>query len=1326
MYVHTCLFFSFSFYRAENALRHFATQPGLAFSLLQILANASVNTQLRHMAGVLLRQHIGRNWVQDDDEEEEEEEDHVATDYNPETGEIEQVRIKTSLSSEHTSFLQMKRALVAIPVAEEEKNQIKSALAPLLADTHSEIRTCVCMIIAAIAEHDVDSWPELIPGLISALSSSNPVLIVGALRCFTLLTEDFTGSTFGPHVRQLFAVLATLSGPKSPVSPAIKAGALALYSAVIVSYTVTEDPQDRAFEKKHAAVLLPTLSELMGICNWVLDQPFPSSLTGFSAAESMFEFRAEAINVFITLIAYFPKLMRTHLVTLTGIVERAATAALPFFDLHVIRHRYTITSGVQSEHPLAGLAQLMANALAFYSLLVDSPLGAGKHLRTRLASCYAVVGSLLQLTEADCEDLREDVGQFAELENEVSDYDGSSMKSSILRKQAIIFVCQSIEAWPRSAGDAAANEVSNLCRKAHTTASTGDSMWWKYLEAGAMLTGQLLTNIDAFVKQTILPLPIVLQHVILPSLSSTKETFAQNMGASMGGSAIDIASEELCFLRARGAWLIGLVSLPITSGALAAMSAFSDRLLASPTSKKAKNVAAAAADPSGERAGRAVAESRDYLAKLLPMLVQCLSPHADSLVQVSAAVSFRLAGVGLANLDLSAIELTCLCAKLTQSGRAVQPPFSTDSLLAPIFSPLLEGLGSVLAGGDSGGALHCALETLCWAVQAAASWEASRVELSSPGRYGDVARTVFDAYDSRGMSIVVYLSSLAGSIVNAVLRCWTANFSDPVVAENAVDIIKALTAIPSCAAEATGCVLPAVLSVLSRPVEEVPAGVRMIALEMVSVVLRNTAPGWAARPTDVYSSSSSSGSVLAHVTPLVTIQSVAATVSGPFAFRHAPGATALSGQEVVERLLPLVLQVGATASSDESWLIQGSCALTSTIFAIYGPVIAGNAAYAPLAKGAAELAFRLLRAKDSDMSETAIAPVARLLTQLLVNVGSTPLIDEATKVQLFNLALTRVVNSRTHTLTVALLLFFCRAIVQNPTTVFSLLATRGTLSMMVEKVTEKPVKAKKGAFKLTAPKTKVVTTQELVEVSALQAFINILASRATDFHSAYACKVVFTAIARMLCDSDCLRAISPLMVDGPEAFDFDDHVMTRSKTAVKTKIPTAPVPAVPTLIALLSEAVARAVENKLMEEDRKTRGVDFDDEEGLFAETDDENEAAEYNEDETDAAAVVSAAQSKARSIFADAEGFENGTMNLSDMLDFEELGGGGEGYDRFGDQEDFPEFIYDLLDQVDLGTLGVSTIKSLPVELITSVIPLLSAEQREPLQKILTGKWSE
>jgi hypothetical protein len=121
---------------AESLLTAGSSQPGFAMALLSVALTHSDPPPLRQLALVLLKKHIREHWT-----------------------------------FESSHFMEP-------PISDEEKAQVRAALPSGLSDPVSALRTAVSMAIASVAQWDCpQAWPELVPGLVQAISQKdNPHL----------------------------------------------------------------------------------------------------------------------------------------------------------------------------------------------------------------------------------------------------------------------------------------------------------------------------------------------------------------------------------------------------------------------------------------------------------------------------------------------------------------------------------------------------------------------------------------------------------------------------------------------------------------------------------------------------------------------------------------------------------------------------------------------------------------------------------------------------------------------------------------------------------------------------------------------------------------------------------------------------------------------------------------------------------------------------------------------------------------------------------------------------------------------------------------------
>jgi hypothetical protein len=156
---------------AEKELNRLQTENGFSCVLLQILTNTTSNNKnnyelIRLAAAIQLSKIAKTYWT------------------------IEQQKLLSD--EEKTINLQY-----GYTIGNNEKQQIKHILPQLLADSNTNIRKTICLIIEHIGECDFpEHWPELPPFLLNTITNlnnnSNINLVLGSLQCFGSLSGHLT------------------------------------------------------------------------------------------------------------------------------------------------------------------------------------------------------------------------------------------------------------------------------------------------------------------------------------------------------------------------------------------------------------------------------------------------------------------------------------------------------------------------------------------------------------------------------------------------------------------------------------------------------------------------------------------------------------------------------------------------------------------------------------------------------------------------------------------------------------------------------------------------------------------------------------------------------------------------------------------------------------------------------------------------------------------------------------------------------------------------------------------------------------------------------
>ena len=113
--------------RAESSLAEAADRPNYALAVLRLVAEPSIDDQIRQAAAVNFKNHLRLRWASDDS-----------------------------------------------PVPDPEQDQIKTLIVPLMLSATPKIQSQLSEALALIGHHDFPkSWPSLLPELIANLQKAS-------------------------------------------------------------------------------------------------------------------------------------------------------------------------------------------------------------------------------------------------------------------------------------------------------------------------------------------------------------------------------------------------------------------------------------------------------------------------------------------------------------------------------------------------------------------------------------------------------------------------------------------------------------------------------------------------------------------------------------------------------------------------------------------------------------------------------------------------------------------------------------------------------------------------------------------------------------------------------------------------------------------------------------------------------------------------------------------------------------------------------------------------------------------------------------------------
>lgn len=130
--------------QAESYLAEAADRPNYGLAVLRLLAEPSVDDQIRQAAAVNFKNHLRSRWAPSDSS----------------------TTTRSNITNVH--------ALALTPISDAEKDQIKSLIVQLMLQSGPKIQSQLSEALAVIGRHDFPkSWPGLLPELVLTLRQAN-------------------------------------------------------------------------------------------------------------------------------------------------------------------------------------------------------------------------------------------------------------------------------------------------------------------------------------------------------------------------------------------------------------------------------------------------------------------------------------------------------------------------------------------------------------------------------------------------------------------------------------------------------------------------------------------------------------------------------------------------------------------------------------------------------------------------------------------------------------------------------------------------------------------------------------------------------------------------------------------------------------------------------------------------------------------------------------------------------------------------------------------------------------------------------------------------
>jgi hypothetical protein len=395
------------------------------------------------------------------------------------------------------------------------------------------------------------------------------------------------------------------------------------------------------------------------------------------------------------------------------------------------------------------------------------------------------------------------------------------------------------------------------------------------------------------------------------------------------------------------------------------------------------------------------------------------------------------------------------------------------------------------------------------------------------------------------------------------------------------------------------------------------------------------------------------------------------------------------------------------------------------------------------------------------VSELTLAPAGRLVVQLLTSFLD--VLGDAQATAIFTTVVRKLLTAQLEALKIAFLLAFARVVAGNAVWAFTALQGMGTIE--VSTTVSEPKKkggvkgVKKGGKKggKSGGGVKIVTK----EVPALTALVSLWLKSSENLYSQYVCQVSLAAMSTLLQEPSFVAALAQMTVDGFPApvagAGASAGRQTRASARASGLTPTyTKVSALHKLVAVaaaMTDHVCRVQERALKRLRGEAVGEDDDEEDDLAdmafgAQSDDDGDGDGDDARDDDDAEEAEAGDAQARkaenrlkrqierslrgggggaggdSVFTDAGDMDMarlaGLVSLEEQDPNEMMGTNGAAFDTSADEEDFPEYPYDILFHTDAASLGLSVAAAMDAALVQNAGNEMDEEHQQKFQAVL------
>ncbi|RUS86218.1 hypothetical protein EGW08_006013, partial [Elysia chlorotica] len=388
------------------------------------------------------------------------------------------------------------------------KSHIRQLLPQGLSESISKVRSSVAYAISAIAHWDwPESWPELFPLLMQAVTSNQPNAVHGAMRVLSEFCQDVTDTQM------------------SHVAPVILPE---LYKVFIGAETFGIRTRSRAVHIFNiVAGMVSAMQEFQkGVAKQLLFPVLPQFTKTFIQCLQMAEsetcdsgLKLEVIKALTTLIKGFPKTMAQWLPEILPSIWNIFTQSAEIYVKTVVNNLEEADDPVDSDGDVLGFENLVYTVFEFVHSLIESSKFRPTVKKTVDQIIYFII-IYMQMTEDQIQLWSNNPDQFVE------DEDDDSFSYSVRISAQDLLLSLGTE-FQSVCPAALCNAVTKHLQESEDVKNAGNPHWWKIHEACMLAMGSVKDMVIQSIKTGGLQFNLTgfLQTVVLRDMEYSASPF---------------------------------------------------------------------------------------------------------------------------------------------------------------------------------------------------------------------------------------------------------------------------------------------------------------------------------------------------------------------------------------------------------------------------------------------------------------------------------------------------------------------------------------------------------------------------------------------------------------------------------------------------------------------------------------------------------------------------------------------------------------------------------------------------------------------------------